>query len=87
MKTVGILLLVVLLLVVGLPLAMDMGMVMEGDCPACVPGASAALMMCLAILALMALVLSFSYSRVFSAWESNLKAGFLDTLFRPPRTV
>ncbi len=39
MKTIGIVLLVLVLLLGGLPVAMGMDMDMTGDCPACAPDA------------------------------------------------
>lgn len=87
MKTLGIVLLVFVLLLAGLPLAMGMGMDMAGDCPACTPDAPISLAMCLGVLSLFALALGLSSSKVSLASESDTPSVSLASLFRPPRTV
>ena len=85
MKTIGIVLLVPVLLLAGLPLAM--GMDMGGDCPACAPDAPVSLAMCLAILSLFTMALGLSSSRFSSASGPDMPSVSLGSLFRPPRTV
>ncbi len=87
MKTIGIVLLVVVLLLAGLPLAMGMGMDMSGDCPACGPDAPIFLAMCLAVLSLFALALGLASSKISLASEPDMPSVSLASLFRPPRTV
>jgi hypothetical protein len=89
MKTVGILALVLLLVLVGLPLAM--GMLMDGDmqshCPACTPDGPLALAMCLAILALFVLTIPLFRGLVLPTGVIAGAAGSSASLYRPPRTV
>lgn len=89
MKALGIVGLVLLLLLVGLPVAL--GMSMDGDaahCPACNnPDGPVALAMCLAILALFALIVPMSRRLVSLPAFVAPGAGALASLYRPPRTV
>lgn len=85
MKTLLVLGLVLLLLVVGLPLAMGMGDM--APCPACsAPDAHLAIAMCLAIFAMGAVFMSSSLSRRMPL-RSNRIPEFLalSSLDRPPQ--
>ena len=91
MKTAGVVLLVLVLLLVGLPLAMgiDMGTGMDADghCPSCAPDGPISLAMCLAVLSLFALTLRVTSSKILFAKATHLRATSLISLYRPPRTI
>lgn len=85
MKTLLLLALVLLLLVIGLPLAT--GMDDMGSCPACsAPGAPLALAMCLAILAIGMLFTTLAFSgRIAHRDRRSPRCLALATLDRPPQ--
>ena len=87
MKTVGIVLLVLLLLLVGLPLAMGMGMDTGEHCPACAPEAPFSVAMCIGILALFALAMGLTSSKLSRSNAAVKPSVSLTSLFRPPRAV
>lgn len=89
MKTIGVLALVLLLLLVGLPFAagMSMGTDMQGHCPACAPDAPLALAMCLAILSLFVLMVPLSRGLILPTTIAAGAASSTASLFRPPRSV
>lgn len=87
MRVIAILALVLLLVLVGLPLAMGTGADMQGHCPACAPDAPFALAMCLAILALLVLTIPLLRGLVLPPGVALGATGSTASRFRPPRTV
>ena len=88
MRTVGIIVLVVLIVILGLPLAMGMGgMVSTGQCPECqTTGGYAALGLCLAILGT---ILLLTLGALGEAVVMRLRRFTLATsggIERPPRS-
>lgn len=82
MKKAAFVVLVLLVVLVGLPLAM--GMTDMAPCPSCT-GAPAAVAMCLAIVALFVLAVSRGSSRITSRRQIVRLLLLADRLDRPPR--
>lgn len=78
------LVLVVLLLIVGMPLAMGQ----MGDCPACTSAKTPfALGICAGILSLMALAILLTSQRFRPLASSSPQFLLASSIFRPPRTA
>lgn len=87
MRTIGIVLLVVLMVVLGLPLAVGMGgMGSMGRCPDCqMAGGSSVFGMCLAILGMMVLLSLSALGGVVAARSRRFAFVSSGALERPPR--
>jgi hypothetical protein len=86
MKVFLALLLVVLLLLLALPVAMGMDM-SDGPCPACVATGSAALGLCLGILAAFALGFGAARNGSLSERRRSGATTALAAVFRPPQPL
>ena len=82
MKALFVILLVVLVLLLSLPMAMDMG---DASCPSCTASGRFALGMCLAIFTFALLSLRFTSWVMIVRRVRSGGAPALSTLFRPPR--